>query len=406
MTTTDFNPQNINTSFLEDCRNEGDPLADQTIQLILDHSDLSTLNQVFLKLVNNDSLSLTHFEQFSPKIKQALEGYFTASSTLPDWYNAALIQQAEAVFSEYGPEIFMLLNVSALPMCYTCAKGAQVLYDTGRLMSHQKDIEPLSRRLMETGQMIFNVLSQGGLSPQGNGIITIQKVRLIHASIRYYLLHKPHQNGFTWNVKSFGLPINQEDLAGTLMSFGPVILNGLKKLDIPLTEEQLNAYMHCWQVVGYLMGVKQELNPATFTQGFDLASSILKHQAAASEAGAALTSSCLSFLKYHVPGNAFDEVPAFMMHYFLADFSEATDKPLAAFIGVDQPENLKDSLVLKFSQYLSRDLSKLETHHLIKHLSAVFNKVLLQGIIKHFNGNKSVHFFVPESLTKNWELNK
>ena len=54
-----------------------------------------------------------------------------SSGQLPTWFDDEKVKQGEKLFSLYGPEIFMLLNVSSLPLCYTCAKGAQVLFDTG-----------------------------------------------------------------------------------------------------------------------------------------------------------------------------------------------------------------------------------------------------------------------------------
>ena len=399
-----FDQNHITVDFLDSMRQHADPLADDLIKQILEHSDLNTLNQVFLKIVNNTTIHDESFTDFDEAIRKLLTTYFKESAQLPTWYDEDLVAEGEKLFSEYGPEMFMLLNVSSLPMCYTCAKGAQVLYDTGRLMSHHQNTDALARRLMETGQMIFNVLSPGGLSQQGAGIITIQKVRLIHASIRYYLLKEDPKRNYQWDIEELGLPINQEDMAGTLMSFGPVILNGLKNLNIELTEQQQLAYMHVWKVVGHLMGLKAELNPDSFQEGFQLASKVLQHQASNSEAGEALTNSCVLFLQQHIAGNLFDEVPTFMMAYFLTDFSEASGKDLATIIGLKKKEDLIERISLKFSQFLGAELHRLEHHKVIQMLSAHFNKALLAGIIKHYNDNKSVHFYIPSSLTKNWSL--
>ncbi len=60
---------------------------------------------------------------------------------------------------------------------------------------------------METSQMVINVMTPGGFEPNGTGIITIKKVRLMHASIRYYLKH-PHINQKGWDTSTLGEPIN------------------------------------------------------------------------------------------------------------------------------------------------------------------------------------------------------
>jgi hypothetical protein len=207
------------------------------------------------------------FSSLGQPISDLLDNYLDVSGKLPAWADAGLIRRGEELFEQYGPEVFMLLNVSSLPLCYCCGNGAQVLYDTGRLLAHNGKVDPLARRLMETAQMIVNVLSVGGLSEGGNGTITVQKVRLIHASIRYFL--KCGQAGGPWDTNTFGEPINQEDLAGTLMSFGPVILTGLKKLGISLSDDDTKAWMHCWNVTGYILGIDETLLPDTYPQGWD-----------------------------------------------------------------------------------------------------------------------------------------
>ncbi|PIB37479.1 hypothetical protein BFP72_08610 [Reichenbachiella sp. 5M10] len=353
-------------------------------------------------MVQNDSFDQDTFNALEGGLADTLTHYFEHSGHLPEWADSRQILKGEELFALFGPEIFMLLNVSSLPLCYTCAHGAQVLYDTGRLLSHNGKVDPLARRLMETAQMVVNVLAPGGLQPNGKGLVTIQKVRLIHASIRYFL--KKRTGDLTWKTEVYGEPINQEDLAGTLMSFGPVILSGLKHLKVELTDEQSRAYMHVWKVVGYLMGIQEPLLPDTYEEGFGLATKILKHQAAPSVAGKALNDSCIQFLNHMVPGSAFDEVPAYLMEYFLQDFSKASGVDLGECIGVSNQHDLKDRLVLSMAKFVVGHLSEIAHWDVIQKISSPFNRVLLEGIIKHYNDGKKVHFFIPPSLKKNWNL--
>ncbi|MTI20480.1 DUF2236 domain-containing protein [Fulvivirga sp. RKSG066] len=390
----------ITEDFLESLRTKTDPLADDTVNAIIESGHAKEVGRIFMTLMRNDSFKGESFNDFDEELQEILNQYFIASAKLPEWYDSALIKQGEAVFNAYGPEIFMLLNVSSLPMCYTCAKGAEVLYTTGRLVVHNNDIDPLARRLMETAQMIMNVMSEGGLSPDGAGVITMQKVRLIHASIRHYLKQQKDE----WDTERLGQPINQEDLAGTLMSFGPVILSGLKNLNIELSESEQNAYMHCWKVVGHMMGIQEELLPDTYDQGFALATKILSHQAAPSQAGKELTASCIKFLSYVIPGNAFDDIPGYMMSYFLEDFSKSSGVDLISCIGVNSKEEKKDKVILAMTRYLIGQISHLEHISIIRKITPVFNRMLLQGMIYHFNGGKSVHFTIPPSLQKEWNL--
>lgn len=377
-----------------------DPLADETITKIITSGQEKQVNDVFLALVKNDGINKDAFSSLGPELESILNNYFEATAQLPKWADQDKIKKGEQLFIDYGPEIFMLLNVSSLPMCYTCAKGAKVLYDTGRLMSHNQNIDPLARRLMETAQMIVNVMMPGGLSEKGSGIVTIQKVRLIHASIRYFLKHKSP----AWDAELNGEPINQEDLAGTLMSFGPVILTGLRKLNIKISAEEEAAYMHCWKIVGYLIGIGERLLPDSYDDGFELATKILNHQAEFSEEGKQLTDSCIAFMQYLTPGNGFNSVPGYFIHFFLEDFSKASGKDLQSFLGLPDKSEHFNHLILSLTKFITGELSKLEHHQFVRKITPIFNRLILKGIIHHYNGGKNVHFNIPPSLQKDWQL--
>lgn len=398
-----FTPQAITTDVLNQFRRVTDPLADSVITKIIDSGQEKQINNVLMTLVRNSSVQKGTFALLGPDLSTLLADYFETSGQLPEWVDPKMVAKGQRLFESNGPAIFMLLNMSSLPLCYCCGNGAQVLYDTGRLMALGNDVDPLSRRLMETAQMIVNLLTPGGLNQNGQGVVTIQKVRLIHASIRYFL--KRGQTGSPWDVTRFGEPINQEDLAGTLMSFGPVILAGLKKLGAKITNDDANAWMHCWNIAGHLLGIDETLLPDTYEQGFQLATQILSHQARESQAGIALTTSCNKFIDYMIPGNAFDGVPEYLMCYFLQDFSASSQRDLADCIGIKQRADLKDKLVLQLTHFFTKLVSGAESHDsFVQKIIATFNKLLLQGIIYHFNGNKRVQFSIPPSLQANWGL--
>lgn len=393
------------TAFLQQKRLKTDPLADNVITSIIESGHEQCINDVFMKLVRNHDYSPELFNSLPEEVRTPVVNYFDITAKLPDWADATLILQGEQLFGLYGPEVFMMLNVKSLPLCYTCAKGAKVLYDTGRLIESGNKIDPLVRRLMETAQMVMNVLQPGGLSGGGKGIVTMQKVRLIHASIRYFLKHKATSKVVGgWDTSVYGEPINQEDLAGTLMSFSPIIVSGLKQLGIHLTDEEVAAYNHCWNVIGHMMGIDDDLLPDSYEQAWDLTAAILKDQAAESMQGKVLTESCINFMKYIVPGDFLDGVPEYMIWFFIQDASEKVNMDLAAMIGVDDHMDRKSKVALAITRWFSHGVSDLEHSSLAQKLTSKFNKAVLQGFLKHYNDGKRIHFFIPPSLQKNWKL--
>ena len=400
-----FNLSQLTTEFLTTKRTHTDPLADKVISSIIESGNEDNINEVFHGLVRNSDYNPEAFESLPKEVSSLVNDYFEATHNLPSWADAKKMKKGEQVFSVYGPEISMLLNVKALPLCYACAKGARVLYMTGRLSEQRGSIDPLARRLMETAQMIINAMAPGGMGPNGAGIVTIQKVRLIHASIRYFLKN-PKFNPKGWDVVTYGEPINQEDMAGTLQSFAALIIKGLEQLSITLSGEEQEGYMHCWQVIGHMMGVDEALVPVTYEQGWEVGTRIMQHQAAESFEGKELTSSCIEFLKVAVPGNVFDNVPEYMIWYFVQDVSEAIGKDIAPMIGVSGNHNARNTILLKLSKWIFKEFDKAADHsRVIRAVASKFNKIMLQSMLRHFNEGKSVHFYIPPSLKKDWNLN-
>src|SRR5262249_1816707 len=132
-----------------------------------------------------------------------------------------------------------------------------------------------NRRLFRTMQMVVDVMEPGGLGPQGYGIRTVQKVRLIHAAIRYHLLHAK------WDG-SLGIPINQEDLAGTLLTFSFFPMEGLRKLGANISADAAQAYFETWCAVGRLLGVTPEMIPNDLEAAAELRDLICRRQFAPS----------------------------------------------------------------------------------------------------------------------------
>lgn len=145
-------------------------------------------------------------------------------------------------------------------------------------------------RLFQTAQMLVDVMSPGGLGPGGKGLCTIQKVRLLHGAIRHLI----RTSDTPWDEAQLGVPINQEDLAGTMLTFSSVILEGLRKRDIDVSAAHQEAYFSTWCVIGRLMGVQDALIPKDLASGVALMKAIQYRQIAASPQGIQMTEALLN----------------------------------------------------------------------------------------------------------------
>ncbi len=261
-----------------------DPLADRTVAAI-GTARLGAATRLMALWTTNASLDTwaQAAADADPELVAVLSDYVDAGRRLPDWIRPADVARAEDVFMAYGPLSCTLLFCASLPECYFLPHLAEVLHIAGQLEAHTE------YRIRQTAAMVFPVMMKGGLTtPEGGGIAQVLKVRLIHATIRHLILRgspeavsgrvpplPPPGSGagmheamaaHGWDVERQGLPCNQLELAYTLLTFHYVFLKGMRTLREPLSADDERAYLHAWNVVGHVLGIRDELMPDSWEQ--------------------------------------------------------------------------------------------------------------------------------------------
>jgi hypothetical protein len=130
-------------------------------------------------------------------------------------------------------------------------------------------------------------MAPGAFDFGGKGFASILKVRLIHAAARYYV-----QKDGKWDM-AWGMPVNQEDMAGTNLAFSLIVIRGLRKLGYVVEPEEQEGFLHLWNVIGSLLGITAELLTADIHSVRELESAIRTRQFSASEQGQALMASLI-----------------------------------------------------------------------------------------------------------------
>lgn len=185
-------------------------------------------------------------------LRELLNEWVEQGPDLPPWADRDRMAAGQRFFNNWDLEICTALFTASLPSAYAGRWGVSVLSRVSQLA------EPgtVARRISETGQMLLDITEPGALEPhEGVGYKRIVNVRVLHATIREVLLSK-HPPGGSWDVSS-GIPVNQEDLLATLMTFTVVVLRALKQMGIDVTQEDQEAYLHLWAVVGDLLGIRE-----------------------------------------------------------------------------------------------------------------------------------------------------
>jgi hypothetical protein len=227
---------------------------------------------------------------------------------LPDWADLDKIKAGQAFFGDWALAVTTALFCVSLPCAYAAADGTRVLGLTSDFATKNS-----SRRIAETGQMLIDVMDLGRerpetLRPGGTGYATVRGVRLLHAVVRQALLSDPsvaqtcdESVPRRWCREQWGLPVNQEDLLGTLMTFTVAVFRGLDRLGIPYGDEEADAYLHTWCVIGELLGILPDLLPLERDEADQLTDTIARRHHEPSEAGTQLMALLLRQMEVSMP---------------------------------------------------------------------------------------------------------
>ena len=250
----------------------------------------------------------------------AVAEFLAAASQLPAWADPARLVAGQTVFGDLIVHQFTALYLASLPSAYAAARGVHVIWLTARL---QDDPE---RRLNETAQFLMDVTAPEAFAAGGVAIDRILHVRLMHAAVRWLI---DHQDGVArpadadpaarptepmW-ATSWGRPVNQEDLAGTMSTFSTVVLTALRRSGVELDAAAEEDFIHLWAVIGHLLGIHDELLPRDLEAAEALQRAVFTRQQASSAVGRDLTTTLLGLLHDRVPRFIVALAPAMARRY-------------------------------------------------------------------------------------------
>jgi hypothetical protein len=265
---------NLYSNELLDCKRlMGDSQADEFVRYAFgDPVKKQQLQQWMVGKASADHLN---------SLQTAFPGFafIAGAKDLPVWAQSRLMKAGSVFFTRHSEIIMSLLGLLSLPYCYTAANGAMVLY-LSELIRKQT-----TKRLFDTAVFVWEVMGPDAFNKDGNACEEILKVRIMHAAVRYYTL----QSG-KWD-QSWGLPINQEDMAGTNLSFSLIVIRGLRMMGYSISQDDQAAFMHIWAVVGYLTGLDEDLIPENSKMAQQLDAAIKQRQFCVSAHGQELTRS-------------------------------------------------------------------------------------------------------------------
>jgi hypothetical protein len=362
---------------LEPFRSMGDPVADPVINAVFTNNEAGTVNRMLQSIEANEHI-------IPAEMPDAVEVYLNQTDDWPEWAEPEKVRLGQKLFHRYGMQMTLALFTWSLPCCYAWAKAARVLTWTGGIDKY------VHRRIIETAQFVLDVMAEGGLEQGGFGVRTAQKIRLLHAAIRYHVGKDPR-----WRSSEWGVPVCQEDQVATLLSLA-LVPRVLTKVGLDFTPEEEDAYFHCWKLIGHFMGIDPALLPRDLDDGQQLWDAILERQVAPSEDGAALTKSLVDYLKMRIPGTMVDGLAVTLMRELC---SEAVAEAVS-LEKTDWTRHLMEPMRWVFNLAdEAQDQSSLAAK-----ISGALSRKLIEGLHASERGGNRVTFRIPQSLQEAWDV--
>ena len=191
-----------------------------------------------------------------PEAPDPLREFFIEVEARPTWVDADKLRRGQRALRRGGADGMYVARDVSLLGGYQFSGFNKTLLRTGALEKGS------NKRFAETMQWAMDVISDGGLAPLGVGYRSTLRVRLIHALVRRHVAAMPD-----WRADEWGLPVNQTDMAATLVGalIAPPV--GAIGMGIVPTPGDLDAIAHLTRYVGWLIGVQDEWLPHSFRDG-------------------------------------------------------------------------------------------------------------------------------------------
>lgn len=313
-----------------------------------------------------------------------------------------ILQAASLFFEKNGPAVIMSLAARSLLKQYSSANTSELLGRTKLLVDHA------DRRIIETMQFVMDVMTPGWLNDESSwtgygdrmgspSIQTIKKLRLTHAMIRSRV--KAGKLG-DWNENELDAPINQEDMIMANLTFSLEVIEGLRALNIEVSEEEQNSFFHAWLIIGDMLGIEypEGLKPKTYEEGWALQELLYKRNFDKKNAYAPkLAEALIVWLEKTIP---------------MTDRASLMDI-IREINGEQNIPVLEEFLDLDFSVNESRDTNTLS--RIIKKfrsISTTANRTFFQELFHHMvnellgleRGGDKRRFSIIAGFEKSWEM--
>jgi ER-bound oxygenase mpaB/B'/Rubber oxygenase, catalytic domain len=354
---------------------QGDPLADAVISDLVSTGKVDQVNTVLEHFRAND-------QPIPEDLPESVRAYLIATDNPPEWADLDRVANVHDFFVDDGVHVASVLSFASMVNCYAQPRASRLLCLTHRLNQPH-------RRLSETAQFVLNMMGREPFGAGGAFVPTIQKTRLIHAAVRYFVTRSGQ-----WDIDADGTPVCQQDMLGALLIFSVQVIDGMRRMGISVTEQEAADYYYVWRVTGNMLGIPVEAMPETLDEARQLNAAIVTATNGPSPEGVELTRNLLFVYQNLMPGKAFDGIIAAMVR-------QVIDPQIADWMQV--PRSRGWQRVVRAGTRLVRILERSEDRStLARSILDKAGELLLGGSVRMLADGQSTTLNIPQDLREQW----
>lgn len=190
---------------------------------------------------------------------ESLKKLFLQMQQFPDWFDEDLANAGARFCMRSGTNALIILRDFVLMGGYDYAYLNKPLIFTGALK------KGAVKRLKDTLEFWIHVTREDALKVNSEAYQLIVRTRLMHSYARLKIKEK----GENWDYGKWGEPINSWDMIATYTGFSLVLMQGLRKLGVNISDKEEKGVFHLWEYIGYLLGIPAEFLPENKQQAVE-----------------------------------------------------------------------------------------------------------------------------------------
>jgi hypothetical protein len=234
-----------------------DDTIDQVMAAVTDNGQVPAVNAAIRPWVdNNDPLPAGLPADLTAFLQQAVR--------LPSWADQGKLRLAQEFNRRNGTYLFFLYGLGAGIMSTVIPREARSVY-------WSKGGADMKDRAAKTFTFGYDLADRNAFEPDGQFIVTANKTRMVHATVRHILPRSPYWKA----VATEKIPISNGDILITFHSLGTYAHSKLKGWRIRMSAAEEEAFLHSWQVAVSLLGVRDEYIPATWADAHAQSAQVL-----------------------------------------------------------------------------------------------------------------------------------